>query len=261
MSASTGRGHRSQGTTVQRTNFIARTTALAAGLSVAGLLGCGGREPGAMTADLERDLDLALNARRPQTVVVSAIEGGPRDAPSGTERGRRDAVPVPRRQPRPMPSVEEQETAVTQHPEEASAPAVAVTEPMEPAPTPAPTPAATEPTAEAAAEAAHPPEPAPEHETASRGPSASTGEAADGHGDGARGQGRRGGGWGTLIGVIIRGGAAGIDRCEAHDRRRTGRRLPGGRGGDILGTGGGGLGGVIGGVIANGGIRPTFPRY
>lgn len=252
MSASTGRGHRSQGTTVQRTNFIARTTALAAGLSVAGLLGCGGREPGAMTADLERDLDLALNARRPQMVVVSAIEGGPRDAPSGTERGRRDAVPVPRRQPRPMPAVEEQETTAPVNPEEASAPAVAVTEPMEPEPAPA--------ASEGAAEASHTPEPHSEPETASRGPSVGTGDV-DGHGDGGRGQGRRGGGWGTLIGVIIRGGSAGIDRCEAHDRRRAGRRLPGGRGGDILVNGGGVLGGVIGGVIANGGVRPTFPRY
>jgi len=62
-----------------------------------------------MTADLERDLDLAANARAPQTAVVSALEGGPRNAPSGAQRGRRDAVPTPRPQPRPVAEAEVKE--------------------------------------------------------------------------------------------------------------------------------------------------------
>ena len=220
----------------------------AASVTVAGLLGCGGSaDQGQMTADLERDLDLAVNARRPQMVVVSAIEGGPRNAPSGSERGRRDAVPVPRRTPRPAPEADVQETPVAPTLEESAAPAVAVTEQVEPSPVAVPEPAVDAPA------------PEPIAMPTTRGPAAGDGDG-DGHGEAGRGQGRRGGGWGTLIGVIIRGGAAGIDNCEEHDRRR-GRRTRGGYGGDIITAGGGVLGGAIGGVIANGGIRPTFPRY
>jgi hypothetical protein len=220
---------------------------LAAGFTVAGMLGCGGApDQHAMTADLERDLELAVNARPPQTVVVSALEGGPRNAPSGADRGRRDAVPTPHRTPRPTPQAEVVETAATPEPEETEAPAMVVAEQVEPTPAPEPV----------VAERA--PEPEPVYGPATRGPSAGTGEA-EGRGEAGRGQGRRGGGWGTLIGVIIRGGAAGIDNCEEHDRRR-GRRTGGGYGGDII-TAGGVMGGVLGGVIANGGIRPTYPRY
>ncbi|WP_434478788.1 hypothetical protein [Gemmatimonas sp.] len=109
---------------------------MAAGMVVTvGMLACGGdREQGGMTADLERDLQLAANARAPQTAVVSAIEGGPRNAPTGTERGARDAVNTPRRTPRPRPQAEVQEVAVSDLPEEATAPAVAVTETVEPTP-------------------------------------------------------------------------------------------------------------------------------
>jgi len=232
---------------VRKNTKAQRTFGLAAGLAVAGMLGCGGTaDQHAMTADLERDLELAVNARPPQTVVVSAIEGGPRNAPSGSDRGRRDAVPTPRRMPRPTPQAEVVESASTPEPEETEAPAAVVAEQVEPTPAPEP----------AVAERA--PEPEPVYGPATRGPSAGTGEA-EGRGDGGRGQGRRGGGWGTLIGVIIRGGAAGIDNCEEHDRRR-GRRTGGGYGGDII-TAGGVMGGVLGGVIANGGIRPTYPRY
>ena len=225
---------------------VPRGRLLVASVVAAGLLGCGGnREQGAMTADLERDLELAVNAKPPQTMVVSALEGGPRNAPSGTERGRRDAVATPRPTPRPSPQPEVQETAVPEVLDEANAPAVAVTEQIEPTPAPVPDPGI------------HAPAPEPVPGPVTRGPSAGSGEA-EGHGEAGRGQGRRGGGFGTLIGVIIRGGSAGIDHCEEHDRRR-GRR-PGGYGGGII-IAGTGMGGVVGGIINNGGIRPTFPRY
>jgi hypothetical protein len=200
-----------------------------------------------MTADLERDLDLAANARAPQTAVVSALEGGPRAAPSGTERGRRDAVPAPRPQPRPVAQAEMQETTVAAEPEESPAPAVTVTATVEPAPAPVFEPAV------------HLPEPEPVSGPMSRGPSDGRGDD-EGRGEMGRGEGRRGGGLGTLIGVIIRGGGAGVDNCEEHDRRRAGRRGGmGGMGGGIMVAGPGGWGGPIG---ANGGTpRTTFPRF
>lgn len=227
----------------------------AAGVVVAlGMLACGGdREQGTMTADLERDLQLAVQAHPPQTAVISALEGGPTNAPSGADRGRRDAVPTPRRLPRPVPQADVQETAATPELNEAAAPAVAVSEVVEPTPAPLP-----EPSVQA---------PAPEPEagvSTARGPSAGHGDG-EGRGEAGTGAGRRGGGWGTLIGVIIRGGSAGVDNCEEHDRQRAGRN--GRRGGVITvgevmgGARGGILGGAIGGVIANGGGRPTFPRY
>jgi hypothetical protein len=235
-----------------------RVAVLVAGLTVAGLLGCGGSaDQATMTSDLERDLELAANARPPQLAVVSAIEGGPRNAPSGAERGKRDAVPTPRRMPRPAPQAPVQDVAVTPELEEAAAPAVTVAEQVEPTPAPVPEPAV------------QAPEPEPEPGPAARGPSAGTGEA-EGRGEAGRGQGRRGGGWGTLIGVIIRGGAAGIDNCEEHDRRRgrgNGRNGNGGYGGGVIVVAGpGGWGGPIrqggGGTMVNGGTpRTTYPRY
>jgi len=231
---------------MRTTRMLSRAAMAAAGgtisVLVAGLMGCGGSgEPAAMTADLERDLDLATNARRPQTAVVSALEGGPRRAPSGTERGRRDAVPVSRRQPRPTPEAEVQEAAATTEVEEAPAPAVAVTATVEPTPAPVPEPA--------------PQAPEPVSGPIPHGPSDGSGDAI-GTGEVGRGGGGRRGGFGTLIGVIIRGGSAGVDNCEEHDRRRNGRR--GGMGGGIITAGPGGWGGPIG---ANGGTpRTTFPR-
>lgn len=218
------------------------------------MLGCGGApEQGQMTADLERDLQLAIDARPAPAMVVSAIEGGPTGAPSGRERGRRDAVPTPRRTPRPAPAPQVEEVAAPE-PQQAAAPVV--TDPVATETAPAPT-----------------PEPVPQvatiepgiHQAPERGPSAGSGEIET-RGEGGMGSGRRGGGWGGIIGVIIRGGGAGIDNCEEHDRRRAGRR--GGRGeGTVIAIGRGGRGGlggriddVMGGVV-NGGGRPTFPRY
>lgn len=227
---------------VRQTRWSGRSALASAALATAlGLAGCGGNsEQGAMTADLERDLQLALSAAPPRTAVVSAIEGGPVYSPSGNQRGRRDAVPTPRRMPRPTPEAEVQETSVTPELEEASAPSVEVTTQTVQAPAPIPEPTAQAPSTEGILVTG-----------TARGPSHGSGEADGG--------GRRGGGWGTGVGVIIRGGAAGDDNCEEHDRRRTGRR----GGGTIINVGGGGvMGGIIGGMIGNGGgIRPTFPRY
>lgn len=200
-----------------------------------------------MTADLERDLQLAVAAQKPRTQVVSVIEGGqPPNAPSGDAKGRRDAVSVKRQAPRPTESPVVQETAALPQLDAAAAPAVQVTETVEPAPAPIPEPSIEAPSGDIGTMPAS-------------GPSAGSGSG--------EGSSRRGGGWGTAIGAIIRGASAGVDNCGEHDRprRRGGNGYPmGGMGG--MGTmGGGGLsgpaiGGMIGGVIANGGIRRAVPR-
>lgn len=245
--ANKARANRPHGRTIAAVAFIAASALLTA---------CGTRgEHHAMTADLERDLQMAIDARPAPSMVVSAIEGGAVNAPSGTQRGRRDAMPTPRRTPRPAPQADVQESVVTENNENSAAPDAPVEEQKEATQAPASDHATAVPAVDAEHGAA-----------ADRGPSAGAGEG-EGHGDVGVGHGRRGGGWGTVIGVIIRGGAAGIDNCEEHDRRRAGRRggamggTMGGHAGGVI-VAGGVLGGVIGGVIAgNGGtIRPTFPR-
>ena len=226
----------------------AGTAALATALvTTLAMAGCGSdRSQGAMTADLERDLQMAVTAQRPLTQVVSAIEGGPPNGPSGDEKGRRDAIPVQKRAPRPTPQAEVQETAALPQLDMSSAPSVEVTERVEAAPTPVP-----EPSIEA-----------PSHDigVASGGPSAA--------GSGGEGTARRGGGWGTAIGVIIRGAAAGVDNCAEHDRRNGTRRVPNTAGGyPVYGPSGrigstsvGAIGGMIGEAIASGGNRRAMPR-
>jgi len=213
-------------------------TAAAAGAITLLALGCGSdRTQGAMTADLERDLQLASSAVRPSNAVVSAIEGGPTNAPSGDEQGRRDNVVRPRRAPRPTPNATQlQEAPSSNVAEEAPAPAV-VTAEATPAPAPVP---------EAGNEA---PAPRPTWGVIyDDGPSNGRGPS-DGRGDQGTGRGRTGGGWGGT-GVIIRGGGAGDDHCEPPGRRRGG----------MGGMGGGIIGGVIGGMIGGMG-RPGYPRY
>jgi hypothetical protein len=234
--------------TTARFPRTSRTALSAAALTIiAGLMGCGAdRSTQQMTADLERDLQLAETAQRPRTQVVSVIEGGPIGAPSGTASGRRDAVPTPRRAPRAQPRAAVQEAPVTNNVQEAPAPAVLVAE-AEPMPAPVP---------ESVAEAPSP-EPAIVVIPAGRGPSAGESEGRGDHG--TVGTGRRGGGWGTVIGVIIRGGSAGIDNCEEHDRRAGRRGGAGGMGGGVRGGGTrGGMGGggtvIITGRPGRGGI-------
>ncbi len=235
-----------------------KTAAVVSGMAVVfALAGCGGeRDEAAMTADLERDLQLATAAERPRTAVVSALEGGPTGAPSGDQRGRRDAVPTPRRSARPTPRAPITETVTAESVDEAPAAATATTELVEPTPAPSPEPGVQAPP-DLSTEAA-----------ASSGPSArgddtdgrDRGTGSVGNGDG----GRRGGGWGGIIGVVIRGGGAGEDHCEEHDRRRNG-----GRNGGRIGTRVGGAGGIIGAVIGEAidrgrapvGTPQRWPRY
>lgn len=207
-------------------------------------LGCGSdRTAGVMTADLERDLAMASSALRPSNQVVSALEGGPQNAPSGEQRGRRDNVVRPRRAPRVNPqATETQEAPVAEQVAEAPAPVVEVAN-ATPAPAPAP----------AAGNEAPAPRPTwgviyDEGQNTGRGPSDNTGSSGTG-----RGRDGRDGGWG---GVIIRGGSAGEDHCEPRGTRGRGR-MPGGMGGIGMG---GVIGGIIGGMGGMGG-RGTFPRY
>ncbi len=233
-----------------------KTAAVVSGMAaVFALGGCGGeRDQTAMTADLERDLQMATSAERPSTAVVSALEGGPTGAPSGDQVGRRDAVPTPRRTARPTPSAPITETVTSEALSEAPAPAVVTSERVEPTPAPSPEPGVQAPP-DLSTEAA-----------VTSGPSASgnddagrdrgTGSGNVGTGD----SGRRGGGWGGIIGVVIRGGGAGDDHCEEHDRRRNGGRI-----GTRVGGNGGIIGTVIGEVIDRGrapvGTPQRWPRY
>jgi hypothetical protein len=223
---------------------------VAAAIGFAGCDSGGTAANEAMTADLERDLELATAPRLQRTAVVSAIESGPTGAPSGTARGQRAPVAVKKRAPRPapVPAVEEVAAPETAADLPAPMPNVAVSE------TVAPTPALViePPSAPATDEGMG--------STDGSGPSV----GASGEGDrGRSGSGRRGGGIGGVIGVIIRGGHAGVDKCEEHDRQRRGR-----------GAGGIGTIGGIGGGIRIGGVRipvggdtrapvgrPTYPRY
>ena len=233
-----------------------KTAAVVSGIAaVLALGGCGGeRDPAGMTADLERDLQLATAAARPRTAVVSAIEGGPTGAPSGDQVGRRDAVPVPRRTARPTPSAPVTNAVTSASVDEMPVPSTVTVERVEPTPTPSPEPGVQAPpdlSTEAVATAGPS---ARGDENAARDRGTSSGSV--GNGDG----GRRGGGWGGIIGVVIRGGGAGDDHCEAHDRRRTGGRI-----GTRVGGNGGIIGTVIGEAIDRGrapvGTPQRWPRY
>lgn len=187
-----------------------------------------------MTADLERDLQLASTVRAPRTQAVSAVELIANGGPSGNRRGERSLVRTPRRAPVQSRSETEQEVAAPNVAADDAAPRVSPTM-TESAPAPAPAPV-NEPTA------------ATGDLGVFVGTSAGTYGTAD---EGTRGRGDDGRGRGT--GVIIRGGAAGDDHCEPRGGRRGG-------------IGGGGIGGNIGTIgtvigIMGGGRRTPFPRY
>ena len=233
-----------------------KTAAVVSGMAaVFALGGCGGeRDQATMTADLERDLQMATVAARPRTAVVSAIEGGPTGAPSGDEVGRRDAVPVPSRSARPKPSAPVTESVSSESVSETPAPALVTTEPVDPSPAPSPEPGVQAPPDLSTEAVATSGPSARGDEDAGRERGTASGHA--GNGDG----GRRGGGWGGIIGVVIRGGGAGEDHCEEHDRRRNGGRI-----GTRVGGNGGIIGTVIGEVIERGrapvGMPQRWPRY
>ena len=229
-----------------------KTAAVVSGMvATLALGGCGGApDQTAMTADLERDLQMATAAVRPRTAVVSAIEGGPSGAPSGNQVGRRDAVATPRRSARPRPSAPIAETVTSEAVSETPAPALVTAERVEPTPAPSPEPNP-EPNPEPGVQA--PPDLSTEA-VATSGPSARGDEEA------GRDRGTGSGGWGGIIGVVIRGASAGVDHCEEHDRRRTGGRI-----GTRVGGNGGIIGTVIGEAIDRGrapvGTPQRWPRY
>jgi len=197
--------------------------------------------PDGMTADLERDLQLASTVRSPRTQAVSAVELTANGGPSGRNRGERSLVRTPRRAPTQSHSATEHEVAA---PGQAS---------DEPAPTISPT------MTESASASVPAPENEPTAATGDLGVFVGTSSGTYGTGDeGTRGRGRGDEGRGRIPGVIIRGGGAGEDHCEP----RGGRR--GGMGGGMGGMGGvGGNIGTIGTVIGimGGGRRSPFPRF
>ena len=223
-----------------------RFTVLSALAATVAVVGCrnDSRAPAdGMTADLERDLQLAAAVRPQRSGVVSAIEQVANGGPSGTARGVRAAVHVRKRSPLESRSGAKQDVAAAHVSADVSAPRFAVGVTQTAAPTDIPDPVATSP---------------------SQGPSVggSDGSYAGGSDEGSIGRGRgddgRGRGPGG-IGVIIRGGGAGDDHCEPQGPRRGTRN--GGQTGGM-----GGIGGVIGGIIGGAGRfpvgRPTnFPRY
>lgn len=192
-----------------------------------------------MTADLERDLNLATAAQPQRTAVVSAVEQNIPGSPSGTARGKRAVVPTKRRAPRPAPS-----PVVMEAPQEAGA--------TEPAPAPT---VSTEVVASASVDAPTQQAPADPPDNSYPTPASDAGTGGNGSGiqDAGSGQGQ-GGGYGvggvvgTVVGAILRGGSAGHDNCEPAGRRRGGIGTSQGTLGtitDILSRGSGGPRGSI----------------
>ncbi len=194
-----------------------------------------------MTADLERDLQMASTARPSRSQAVSAVELVANGGPSGRERGARALVRTPRHAPVESPSAHVNEVAAPETPAEELAPLIAPTM-TESAPAAAPAPVV-EPVAT----------------TDGHGPYVGTtsgthsGGNDRGNDDGERGRGR---------GVIIRGGGAGDDHCERHPRGGRPGVMVGGMGG-IGGRIGGNIGaiGTVIGVLGGGGRRSPYPRF
>ena len=218
-----------------------------------GLAACGGDAPavggeGALSEELQRDLALAAGegvelaapaGGHEPTRFMSAVEAGPAPTP---------VSPTPKRRPSRRPSP---------RPAPAPAPVEATEEVVAEAPVPEPEPQQAEAVAEAEAPVVAVPAGAGEGDRA-------VGVDARGTGAGDDRGGRRGGGIGTIIGVVLRGGGVDGDHCERHDRRR-GRGVPPVLGGPIIG--GIGIGGgrvTINDRIPSRGPRigqSTFPRF
>jgi len=221
---------------------ISALSVLAAG-SVAAVVMLTRAPGGTMTADLERDLNLATSVQATRTGIVSAIEQGRNGAPSGTSKGARMVVPTKRKAPAPAAAPTVADVAI--------APADVNPEPAVIAPPDVSAPTAVAATVAEAVVAASAPDP---NETIAMpgGPSAGTsteGVHNSGNtGSGAEGdRGRTRGRMGGIIGVILRGGSAGDDHCEPPGRGRN-RNPIGGAVGAI---------GAIGGVLVGGGGIPT----
>lgn len=219
---------------VRRIPTLSALSVLAVSVAFAGCRSDARTAPDGMTADLERDLQLASTVRAPRTQAVSAVELLADGAPSGRSRGERSLVRTPRRAPTQSPSATEEEVAAADVASDDAAARISPTM-TESAPAPAPAPA-NEPTAS----------------TGDLGVFVGTSSGTYGTGnEGTRGRGDEG--RGRSPGVIIRGGAAGDDHCEPRGGRRGGMGN-GGIGGNI-----GTIGTIIG--IMGGGHRTPFPRY
>ena len=206
---------------------IVTVSALSVVAAGAVLVGCerarGSSEP--MTADVERNLQLASSVQGQRTGIVSPIEQISNGAPSGNDRGKRLAVPAHRSAPTPAPSpVVTEVAAATATYENAATDAVDASTTATPK-----TNGIVAPVAMQTASAAQTPDAG---SASSGGPSAGIGAViGTGNGDtgrneeGNRGQGRSpeagmpmpppgGNVVGGITGVIIRGALAGHDNCE-----------------------------------------------
>lgn len=232
-----------------RIKNVSTLSAFGAALAV---MGCQGRSSHeAMTADLERDLNLATTVRAPHTGVVSALEQNSNGALSGEQAGLRLAVPTTRRAPAPGRSPATTEVPADPLPVEETTVAA-------PAPAPSPVAVAAEQPAQEVPQAAATP-----GIIIASGPSAGTGSDGTGVGVGESGRAEGHGGVGAvvggIIGAIIRGSTVGADNCEP---MRPGRRGTLDRGG-IIGEVIGGAGRTVGGVerLPGGLGSARFPRY
>jgi|GEM_PF-1879579 len=218
---------------VRSIRILSAFSVLTATLAVAACQSNARTAPDGMTADLERDLQLASKVRSSMPQAVSAIELGERGGPSGSSRGTRDAVRTPRRAPSPSPAAQLAQVAVPDLPPADHTPTIATT----------------------MTEATQAPAPAPVVEPVAVGAEHGgpyIGTSPEPYGGGGGGGGSNTGDWGrgrgdgrTGTGAIIRGGGPGEDHCEPR-----GRRMP---------MGGVGIGGIIG--TLGGGGRAPFPRY
>jgi hypothetical protein len=244
-------------TLAKRIGAISALAILGTGAAVAAGARYGAQASNApMTADLERDLDLATSVQHRRTATVSAIEGGVDNKPPSPRRPR-TAKPAPRNhaaanQPSatPEPQREMAPDAVSHgagHAEVAVV-AAAVAETPSPAPMPEPMP-------EGVATAGGPAAPTSERPTDADGTEAAGGRSAgESHGS-SRGAGETAGRIiGSVAGVILRGGIAGRDNCRpGEDQSRGGLA-------DIGGILSGGRRMPTGTIPQSGGAPPTRGR-
>lgn len=205
--------------------FLLAVPAVAVMATMAACSGTPARSTAELPTDLQKDLELAkasslelASAAGARTQVVSGLEGGQAGAklegdraPMATPapRARRERTPVARRVAErtveaPVADVAEETPAPAT--DEVEAPAASVA--AEPAPEPAAAPA--EPVVMAGPQSTE------------DGAGSSRPRDPGGWGDAGTGDVGRGGGWGGLGGVIIRGGSIGDDdHCEIRPRRGT----------------------------------------
>jgi hypothetical protein len=180
-------------------------SALASLAVVVAFAGCKDNTPPrneAMTADLERDLNLVSSAKPKSMQIVSALEQGPLGAPSGRNKGRRAPIRTPKGVPEADPTATEQEVVPTNLAGNSPAPVVGVSV-TQTAPSSGPS-VIVEPSIPSA-------EPEPGIVPGSQIP---TEDGGIGSNHGRINGGAIRGIIGGAIGVIIRGGMVGDDHCK-----------------------------------------------